>query len=587
MSLFIKSIKKFNRKNILPLCVCTILIPSMLSGCGISPESNKFDRYLDNLFKSEVCSNTLNLHYTLSSPSDYGISDYKITFGDLSKDARSKNADSLRQAKKDLKRFHRFLLSDEQKLNYDLLSNYIDSQLAMCDFDLYDDMLSPSNGLQSQLPVLFAEYKFRSEADVVDYLQLLKQLDSYYTDIVAFEGEKSDAGLFMNDSLCLDVIKECEAFIKDPEKNYLLSTFEAKINEMDEISPSDKDKYIKENQEIIEAHVIPAYQILIKGLTSLLGTGENDDGLCDYDSGKGYYASLVKMSTGSDDSIENLDQRIKEKREADLAVCTEIKEKIPDIAEKSSNIDWNYEDEEEMIAVLQKSLLKEFPKMPDTSYEISDVDKSLSDSLAPAFYITAPIDNYDENTIYINSASEYPDIYYFTTLAHEGYPGHLYQTVMSYHYGMAPFRSLLDYGGFTEGWATYVEMLSYYHAGLDEDVASFLQHSEAATLSLYASSDIGIHYHGWDRKQLYDFWKEYGFTDEDMIDRVRELILADPGNYLKYYVGYLEFEQLREEKETEYGKKFDPVKFHKAILKIGPAPFDIIDKYFDEYYKQS
>ena len=146
MSLFIKSIKKFSRKNIFPLCVCTILIPSMLTGCGISPESNKFDRYLDNLFKSEVCSNTLNLHYTLSSPSDYGISDYKVTFGDLSKDARSKNADSLRQAKKDLKRFHRFLLSDEQKLNYDLLSDYIDSQLAMCDFELYDDMLSPSNG---------------------------------------------------------------------------------------------------------------------------------------------------------------------------------------------------------------------------------------------------------------------------------------------------------------------------------------------------------------------------------------------------------------------------------------------------------
>ena len=225
--------------------------------------------------------------------------------------------------------------------------------------------------------------------------------------------------------------------------------------------------------------------------------------------------------------------------------------------------------------------------MPDSSCDISYVDASLSDSLAPAFYITAPIDNYDENTIYINSASEYPDIYYFTTLAHEGYPGHLYQTVMSYHYGIAPFRSLLDYGGFTEGWATYVEMLSYYYAGLDQDVASFLQHNEAATLSLYASSDIGIHYHGWDRKQLYDFWKKYGFTDEDMIDRVRELILADPGNYLKYYVGYLEFEELREVKEEKYGKKFDPVKFHEAILKIGPAPFDIIDMYFDDYYKQS
>ncbi|MFQ8776405.1 MAG: DUF885 family protein [Roseburia sp.] len=94
---------------------------------------------------------------------------------------------------------------------------------------------------------------------------------------------------------------------------------------------------------------------------------------------------------------------------------------------------------------------------------------NLSEYLAPAFCITAPIDDYSTNRIYINNANNYTDLYYFTTLAHEGYPGHLYQTIQSYDYGLPPIRSLFNYPAYTEGWATYVEMLAYYYAGLPKD----------------------------------------------------------------------------------------------------------------------
>lgn len=579
------------KKRILSLSLGSIITISILTGCSgpslpftTSSECRKFEQYQEELFKDEVCANTLNLHYTLSNPSSYGLSDYDISFGDLSRESRSQNKEVLSNTQKKLKDFHYFLLSDEEKLNYDLLSNYIDQQIDLCDYELYGDVLSPSNGLQSQLPMLFAEYKFRSEKDITDYLELLKLMDSYYKDIIDFERDKSEAGFFMQDSLCLKVIKECETFIEKPEENYLITTFENRMKEFDGISETEKSKYIEDNKKIVAEHVIPAYQSLISGLTALLGTGENDDGLCNYKNGKKYYKLLVQSETGSQDSIQRLAKRIEEKRTEDLESCSEIKGRKPEIGEECNELELNYKDEEDMISTLQEKLLKDFPKISNTDYEISYVDESLSDSLAPAFYLTAPIDDYKENDIYINRASEYEDMLYFATLAHEGYPGHLYQTVMSYDYGLAPFRSLLNYAGYSEGWATYVEMMSYYYAGLDEDLASFLQHSEAATLSLYASSDIGIHYLGWDRKQLYDFWANYGITDEDAVDGVRELILADPGNYLKYYVGYLEFEQLREEKEKQYGKKFDLIKFHEAILRIGPATFDLIDKYFDHYY---
>lgn len=124
----------------------------------------------------------------------------------------------------------------------------------------------------------------------------------------------------------------------------------------------------------------------------------------------------------------------------------------------------------------------------------------------------APIDDYSHNSIYINETTDTTNISYFTTLAHEGFPGHLYQTVMTYESGIEPVRSILNYSGFVEGWATYVEFQSYHYAGLDDDVATILELNQDATLSLYASTDIGIHYEGWTLEDTKKFWNNYGIT---------------------------------------------------------------------------
>lgn len=230
-----------------------------------------------------------------------------------------------------------------------------------------------------------------------------------------------------------------------------------------------------------------------------------------------------------------------------------------------------------MISRLQKEILTDFPAPPQTEVEICHVDPALSEYLAPAFYITAPIDDISHNRIYINDAKNNTDIYYFTTLAHEGYPGHLYQTICTSSYGAPEVLSLLNYPGYTEGWATYTEMQSFYYAGLDPDLASLLQHNQAATLSLYATADIGIHYFGWEKEKNAAFWSEYGVDDTATVKRITDLILEEPGNYLKYYVGYLKFRQMREQLALE-NKSFSVSAFHEAILRTGPSPFSVLEE---------
>lgn len=574
--------QKHCRKPKAVLC-CLLAMCTVLTSCGRA-DSGEFSTYIDELFREEIASNTLTMHYTLENPLNYGISAYTVNLGDFSKDSRKKHASGLKSLKKELARFSRTPLETSDAVTYDVLCSYVDTQLDLSEYPLYEEPLLPSGGIASQLPLLFAQFPLHDAQDINDYLNLLNLMDNYFAQIIAFEQEKKDAGLFMSDKMCQKTLTQLEDFIADPEKNCLISSFENRIREM-ELTDEQKQSYLEENRKIFTEKIIPAYRSLISQLTQLMGCGRNNLGLCCFDEGKDYYEALVHSYTGCQDTVKEIDQRISDARTADFAVCANLLAADPEVIEESNSYDWDYTDDKQMLDTLSQAILKDFPKPPELTCDICYVDPSMEQYLAPAFYITAPLDNYLNNAIYINSAASYSDIYFFTTLAHEGFPGHLYQTVMSYEYGLAPIRSILDFPGYIEGWATYVEMISYGYAGLPDNVAELLMHNQAATISLYASSDIGIHYYGWDSEKMYAFWNEYGVSDPAVVDDITDLILADPGNYLKYYVGYLNFLDLRNKMQETYEDDFSLKSFHEALLRIGPASFPVIEKYLDEVYK--
>ena len=555
--------------------VLSIIYAAILSPAGKSTGS--FSEFCTTLFREEMKSNTMNLHFTLKDPKAAGIDSYEITLGSLSGDSPHNQARQLKKLSEELKKYSHRSLKGKDRLTCRLLSDYISRQQNLAAYPYYDEPLTPSGGVTSQLPVLLAEYTFRNTRDIKDYLGLLSQMDTYFLGILDYEQKKADAGLFMSDEACLKVIEGCEVFTEHPDDNFLIDTFSNRLNAMDGLTDTQKNTYIKQHSKVLSEHVIPAYRQMIKGLTMLLGRGHNNWGLCNFPEGKAYYEAVVSADTGCDDSVEDLFSQIAKARREDLTFCQNLLEKNPKLASQSPNPDAALKEENAMLSRLQKEILTNFPAPPQTEVEICHVDPALSEYLAPAFYITAPIDDISHNRIYINDAKNDTDIYYFTTLAHEGYPGHLYQTICTSSYGAPEVRSLLNYPGYTEGWATYTEMQAFYYAGLDPDLASLLQHNQAATLSLYATADIGIHYFGWEKEKNAAFWSEYGVDDTATVKRITDLILEEPGNYLKYYVGYLKFRQMREQLALE-NKSFSVSAFHEAILRTGPSPFSVLEE---------
>lgn len=555
--------------------VLSIIYAAILSPAGKSTGS--FSEFCTTLFREEMKSNTMNLHFTLKDPKAAGIDSYEITLGSLSGDSPHNQARQLKKLSEELKKYSHRSLKGKDRLTCRLLSDYISRQQNLAAYPYYDEPLTPSGGVTSQLPVLLAEYTFRNTRDIKDYLGLLSQMDTYFSGILDYEQKKADAGLFMSDEACLKVIEGCEVFTEHPDDNFLIDTFSNRLNAMDGLTDTQKNAYLKQHSKVLSDHVIPAYSQMIKGLTMLLGRGHNNWGLCNFPKGKAYYEAVVSADTGCDDSVEDLFSQIAKARREDLTFCQNLLENNPKLASQSPKPDAALKEENAMLSRLQKEILTDFPAPPQTDVEICHVDPALSEYLAPAFYITAPIDDISHNRIYINDAKNDTDIYYFTTLAHEGYPGHLYQTICTSSYGAPEVLSLLNYPGYTEGWATYTEMQAFYYAGLDPDLASLLQHNQAATLSLYATADIGIHYFGWEKEKNAAFWSEYGVDDTATVNRITDLILEEPGNYLKYYVGYLKFRQMREQLALE-NKSFSVSAFHEAILRTGPSPFSVLEE---------
>ena len=569
---------------ILPCCLLVILI-SFLSGnafwSSLHAESSdrQFRTFTRSLFQTEVSANTISLHYTLRSPSDYGIADIPATYGSLSSDPVAAKA-SVRNVLSSLQEFDPDTLSSENALTFKILDTYLKNASTGTDYLLYQEPLGPVSGIHTQLPVLLSEYSFYDTQDVETYLALLKETPSYFDSVIRFEQKKAASGLFMPDYQADSVLDTCQSFIDMGKENYLVSTFNERIASLDLLPENKKDSFQKENMKLVTEEIYPAYQNLITAIKSLKGKGMNEQGLSHFPYGKKYYEYLVRQTTGCNESISRLRLMTRAQILEDLSAMQKVLFPADAALTQASVLEQTSPDS--MLDDLRSKITDTFPEIPDVDFQVKYVPESMQDYLSPAFYMIPAIDNLTENVIYINNGQTASGLNLYTTLAHEGYPGHLYQTVYFSASEPDPIRSILDFGGYVEGWATYAEMMSYYLAPLPKTEASLLQKNSSVILGLYALADMGIHYDGWSVTDTVRFFRDYGINDANAVQSVYELIIGSPANYLKYYIGYLKFYELKKEMADTLGNQFSQKEFHRAILDVGPAPFEIV---YDEVEK--
>ena len=556
-------------------------------------EDQRFENFTCRLFQEEIRANTLNLHYTLAYPESYGIKDYSISLGSMDPDTMEDSRASLETLQNKLEDFSVEKLSQQNQMTYDILRLELSTELSPGNDPLLQEPLGPNLGIQAQLPVLLAEYTFRSPSDIRDYFSLLACLPEYFQEILAFEQEKSSKGLFMSDISADRIIAQCLSFTGSSDEHYLNSMFREQVTELAQqkkLSQKQVDSYLAMQEKLMEECVLPAYTQLQQGISQLKGTGKNESGLSHLPGGKAYYEYLIQSTVGDYRSPEEISQRLYRQLASDSQEMLALKEQNPQILTQAAQASSPCEAQpEEMLKYLNTAMTQDFPHLDAGDYQVKYVPESMEEFSSPAFYLTPPIDTLSPNTIYINQSSQVSGTELFTTLAHEGFPGHLYQTLSFGNTHPSPIRDLLSCSGYIEGWATYVESLSYGYAadflGISPDVMQFLWLNRSMTLCLYSLLDLGIHDQGWTFQTAFELLQSFGIAQEETCREIFQYIVENPANYLKYYLGYLNFCDLRSEIQEKQGDTFSSKDFHSALLDLGPAQFPVVEKYLLASYE--
>lgn len=552
-------------------------------------EDGRFNSFSDRLFAKEVSGSMLTLHYSLAYPEKKNISKPAPSLGTVSlpdSDSSAASEKSLTRTLQKLQSFDISKLTESNQITLDMLLLYYQAQGMLKGCEFLEEPLSPSLGIQAQLPVLLAEYTFYQKQDIADYLNLLVSVKPYFESLLAFEQEKSKQGYFMSDATLDRVLEQCQDFIKNPDNNYMQEIFCEKLKNFGKLPQQEQDKLIQKHKEILSNKVIPAYRDLIQGLQKLRGTGHPSQGLAHYNNGKKYYEYLLRSQTGSYTSVKSMQKRLAGQIATDMQNIQTILKKQPSLLRRLNDTPRLSESEPQVIlSDLQKKMLQDFPSLDKTDFSVRNVHSSMQKYLSPAFYLTPPLDTRSPNIIYINPASQRSDLELFTTLSHEGFPGHLYQTVFFGNTAPSDIRYLLTCSGYIEGWATYVESYGYQYAAsyLNDDTASdyvqLVWLNRSISLCLYSLLDIGIHYYGWNQAESSRLLKLFGITDENTVSEIYQYIVETPGNYQKYCWGYINFLDLKSEWQKALGNDFNLKDFHQNLLEIGPVQFPVLEKY--------
>lgn len=389
----------------------------------------------------------------------------------------------------------------------------------------------------------------------------------------------------MSDASLERVISSCEGYLLVPGNNFMIDSFNSRLDDIGDLSEDEKQTFRQKNAELLESDFVPAYQTLIDGLTALKGTGKNEKGQCGYPNGRRYYEYQVFSATGTSySSLSDLLSAIEDSIRDSLLESSEILKRRPELQESFLNPEFRQKDASAIMEEIKAQTLQDFPALPECNYTIREVPKALELSLSPAFYLTSAIDDIKNNVIYINHSDRYASQPLYSLIAHEGYPGHLYQTVYFHSQNESSLRKILSFPGYTEGWATYVEQYAYtLDNGLDSDLGKLISANASASLGIQACLDLYVNAYGWEIPQIEEYLSDYYEKPEEVASALFETLVDNPANALSYYVGFLEFNQMRKTAEKKLGERFSLMEFHRFLLDMGNAPFDVIGPYFSAW----
>lgn len=556
-------------------------------------EQQEFEQYLDDYFKDVVTDDTLTYNYTIRDGADYGLEEPEVTLGDpgMTAEEIGQDKEEFEGWVKKLDAIDRSCLTEDQKLTYDVLDEYFEVSAGIFDNVYLYEPFSPMRGLQANIATNFTDYRFDDKGDVERYIELLGQIPDYFAEYLDFEQEKSEKGYFMSDAVCDKVISQCKDFVADKENHFMVITFNDNIDALDFLTDEEKAEYKEANKQAVVNSLLPAFENVAAVLSGLKGTGTNDGGICNYDGGKEYYEYLLKNFAGTAKSPEEvIDMLDTELQKLMVSLYQYYLGNQAAYEYFAANYDSIFAETDqmtasEMVDKMMETASEHYPDAGTINYKAEALDKNLETIMDDvlAYYMAPAIDDPDNNLIRVNGLHTDG---MWTTLAHEGYPGHMLQNAYYMSTDPEPVRTLMNFLGYKEGWAMYACYDSLYYYEYEEPeygdtIAALYQLNDEMSYLMMGRVDLGINYEGWTLQDTADYLTKNGM-DGSAAQELYTTMVGDPAVYQSYSTGYYEMKELRDYAEEKMGDDFDLKTFNTIILETGPCQFDILKEQVDK-----
>ncbi len=565
------------------ILVCFLTIGLLLSGCFHKEvvdlsgekavvEQTKFDDFLKQEFTDTLAGSKISAHFSVEDLGAYGLEDMEVSLGTV----EAYDFDALKTSISTMKSFNRDLLTENQKSYYDRYLWMLELNAEYEGLEDFAFIFSVNSGINANLITIFTEYVLRSEEDIQDLIVYLNETRSYFGECLSMTQKHVDKGIIQSDYAIDAIIDQCNRFL-DAKENEIIKVVSNRIDAFEPLSYDKKQAYKKQVRDAVNTSVIPAYQDVVKYFTALKGTQKNNGALCNWADGKKYYEVLLKDNCSADITVKEAKKLLEDAIDDSILEMVKIMQKNPDAYDELYyTLDINAN---EALIDLQEKIQENYPEAADVKYVVDYLDPSIAGEYIVAYYLIPPVDNFKENVIRVNPSCT--DLY--STLAHEGYPGHLYQNTYALEHNYHPIANVLNYIGYTEGWAVYVEMDSYnmMDVHLSKDAITLAQMNTYLSHYLVCLADIMVHYEGATKEDVEDYMYQYGMDGA----YIYEVVLQEAGTYLPYGMGYLQMSALQQKAEKALGKKYQAKEFHEVVLNAGDCSYDYLEQQVDEYIK--
>ena len=552
-------------------------------------DNKEFDEFLEQTFIDSMNSDYMNMHFGVIDYRSFNIDKPPVDLGEVKYGFDQENHDFFLDQLKQLQEFDYDSLSYRQQYDYEALEYSLYETLADQYYYRYNFLLSAGTCIPENIINNFVDYTFYDKESVDDYITCLEDIDRFFDDVLKYTEEQYKDGLPLLNSWIDYTVDACNGAANKKEDNEFIISFDKRVDELEFLSDAEKASYKQKNKKIVLDEVIPAFEKISKEIEKYRNKAKDDDYFL-YKLNKDYAELTYILNSSTNKDIESLFQDLKDTLaylEAEYVTCVYDEKSLEAFYE---GYDGGYNLSlvgKQCLDYLKDNLKEYYPDLGEVEYTVEQLDPDTAPASTVAYYWPSPIDDFNQNIIRTNPNNMEEGYSTYSTLSHEGFPGHLYQHVFYQKTNPHNFRRTIGFMGYTEGWAINAQYFAMQFSGIaDHYAAASLFTEDTYYFYVYSIIDMGVNYFQWKAKDIIKYFENESilFTfDEASAKEMINVVLKYPGTYIPYGVGYSNFLALEQKAKDALSVKFDYVTYHETLMKNGPLPFNILEKAVDEY----